>query len=97
MKMDLNNLCRRLARAREEESVSTRRCNPYLLEEVRRPLMRGEAVRLKSIDFSRFDEEDIHTLAAYYESLEMQGRKLAELVGAIARIEPAACKVRRFC
>ena len=97
MKMDLKGLCGRLAQVQEEESVSTRSCNTYLLNQVLRPLMRGETVLLKSIDFSRFDAEDIRVLNGYYESLEMQGRKLIELVGAIASIEPTACKGRRFC
>lgn len=37
MKMDLKNLCGLLASAGEEESVSSRDCNPYLLEKVLRP------------------------------------------------------------
>lgn len=97
MKMDLKNLCGLLASAGEEESVSSRDCNPYLLEEVLRPLMRDETVLLKDIDFSQFDAEDIHTLNGYYQSLEMQGRKLMGLVGTVAAIEPAACKARQFC
>lgn len=38
--MDLKCLCKQLARAKEEEAVSTATCNPYLLERVLRPLMR---------------------------------------------------------
>ena len=97
MKMDLKALCKQLAQAKEEESVSTKECNAYLLDKVLRPLMREETVLLKDVDFSEFDAEDIQMLAAYYESLEMQGRKLMELVGAVANIEPMACKVRQFC
>lgn len=97
MKMDLKGLCCLLAKANEEESVSSKDCNPYLLEKVLRPLMRNETLRLRDIDFSQFDADDIHTLSSYYESLEMQGRNLMQLVGAVASIEPTACKVRRFC
>lgn len=97
MKMDLKNLCGRLASADEEESVSSKDCNPYLLEKVLRPLMRDETVLLKDIDFSQFDAEDIHTLNGYYQSLEMQGQRLMGLVGTVAAIEPAARKVRQFC
>lgn len=97
MKMDLKNLCGLLASAGEEESVSSKDCNPYLLEKVLRPLMRAEAVLLKDIDFSQFDAEDIHTLKSYYYSLEMQGQRLMGLVGTVAAIEPAARKVRQFC
>lgn len=97
MKMDLKILCGHLVRAGEEKTVSTRNCNPYLLEKVLQPLMREETVLLKDIDFSRFDADDVRDLASYYESLEMQGRTLRQLVGVIANIEPIACKTRRFC
>ena len=97
MKMDLKCLCRQLAKAKEKEAVSTANCNPYLLERVLRPLMWQETVLLKDVDFGQFDAEDIQEVAGYYESLEMEGRKLMQLVGAVANLEPAACKTRRFC
>lgn len=97
MKMDLKGLCKQLAGAKEEKAVSTEGGNPYLLEQVLRPLMREETVLLKDVDFSKFEAEDIHWLASYYESLEMQGRKLMQVVGAVGNIEPVACKTRRFC
>lgn len=97
MKMDLKGLCKQLARAKEETSVSTKDGNSYLLEQVLRPLMLGKRLLLKDIDFSKFDAEDLRWLYSYYESLEMQGRKLVQLVGVIGKIEPAACKLRMFC
>lgn len=97
MKMDLKGLCRQLTQAKEEETVSSREVNPYLLNQVLRPLMREDCVRLKDIDFEQFDSVEIRVLANYYESLEMEGRKLMELTGAIAGLEPTSCKVRRFC
>ena len=97
MKMDLKGLCSLLAKANEEESVSTEDGNAYLLHQVLRPLMREETVLLKDIDFSQFDYEDIHWLSSYYHSLEMQGRKLMQMVGAVSNMEPVACKARRFC
>ncbi len=97
MKMDLKSLCRQLAQANEEETVSSREVNPYLLNQVLRPLIREDCVRLMDIDFEQFDSVDIRVLASYYESLEMEGRKLMERTGAIAGIEPMACRTRRFC
>lgn len=97
MKLDLNCLCRKFTAAQEEETGSTRHCNPYLLEQVLRPLMAGKTLRLREIDFSQFDSEDVSTLAGYYEELEMQGQKLSQFVGALASLKPAACKVRQFC
>ena len=97
MKMDLKCLCGQLSKAKEEEAVSTANCNPYLLERVLRPLMLQETVLLKDVDFGQFDAEDIQEIRGYYESLEMQGRKLMELVGVMANMEPVACKTRRFC
>lgn len=97
MKMDLKLLCKELSQAKEEEAVSARDCNSYLLDHVLHPLMREETLLLKNIDFSQFDAEDIHTLQSYYESLMMQGRRLMGLVGTVAAFEPAARKVRQFC
>ena len=97
MKMDLKGLCTRLAQAKEEETVSTKGVDEYLLNKVLRPLMRNETVLLKDIDFGRFDSDDVHRLTNYYEALEMEGRKLEQLAGAFAGLEPMACKVRRFC
>ena len=97
MKMDLKGLCSLLAQAAEEESVPSQDCSSYLLENVLRPLMRDETILLKDIDFSRFDLSEVHILGDYYEGLEMQGQKLNQIVGVIARIEPSACKARRFC
>lgn len=97
MKMDLKGLCKQLAKAKEEEVVSTEGGNEYLLKQVLRPMMQSKKLLLKDIDFSKFDAEDLRWLYSYYESLEMQGRKLAQLVGVIGKIEPAACKLRMFC
>ena len=97
MKMDLKGLCTRLAQAKEEETVSTKGVDEYLLNKVLRPLMRNETVLLKDIDFSRFDSDDLQRLTNYYEALEIEGRKLMQVVGFVANMEPAACKARRFC
>lgn len=97
MKLDVKGLCKRLAQAKEEETVSSENCNGYLLDKVLRPLMREETVLLKDVDFSQFEEEDIRQIVGYYESLEVQGQKLAQFVGAITNLQPVACKARRFC
>ena len=97
MKMNLKALCRAFHKAPEEETVSTRNCNPYLLEQVARPLMRGESLRLRDVDCEQFESDDIRWLAGYCDSLSMQSRKLEQVVGAVASIEPAACKARRYC
>lgn len=97
MKMDLKGLCIRLAQAKEEETVSTKGVDDYLLNKVLRPLMRNETLLLKDIDFGRFDSDDLQRLTNYYEALEMEGRKLEQLTGAFANMEPVACKARQFC
>ena len=97
MKMDLKGLCTRLAQVKEEETASTKDVDEYLLNKVLRPLMRNETVLLKDIDFGRFDADDLQRLTNYYEALEMEGRKLEQLAGAFANMEPVSCKVRRFC
>ena len=97
MKMNLKALCKSFAQAPEEETVSTKNCNQYLLEHVARPLMRGETVLLRDVDCEQFDREDIQWVSGYCDSLVMQGQKLEQVVGAVANIEPIACKARRYC
>lgn len=97
MKMYLKGFCKQLARAKEEETVSTKGGNKYLLEQVFQPLAQNKKVLVKDIDFSKFDADDVQWLYGYCESLEKQGRKLAALVGTIGNIKPVACKVRQFC
>lgn len=97
MKMDLKGLCKQLARVKEEETVSTKGGNTYLLKQVIRPLTQNKKVLVKDIDFSQFDADDVQWLYGYYESLEMRGRKLAAIAGTISNIEPVACKLRQFC
>ena len=95
MKLDLKRLSRQFAAAKE--AVPSEGCNAYLLEQVLRPLMAGKTLRLREVDFSQFDSEDVRTLAGYYHELEMQGQKLKQFVGALASLAPSACKVRQFC
>ena len=97
MKLDLKALCHSLGQVEAEETVSTKDCNPYLLEHVLRPLLWDKRLRIRDIDFARFDEEDIDIMAQYSESLGRCSWGLGQFTGAIANLEPAAHRVRRFC
>ena len=59
--------------------------------------MRGETVRLRDVDCEQFECEDIQWVSGYCDSLVMQSRKLEQVVGAVASIDPTACKARRYC
>ena len=97
MNFDLNCLCQLLASAPDEEIVSSEGCNAYLMEKVFRPMLRGEPPRIGEIDYGQFEEDDIGIVAAYFDRLWYQAQKIEQFVGAVSSIDPAACKVRRFC
>ncbi len=97
MKLHLKELCRELGRAKEEETVPTAGVNPYLLEKVFRPALRGEAPMIRKIDYDQFEEEDIGGLCDYYESMWKTSQKLELFAGAVANLDPVACRNRRFC
>lgn len=97
MKLHLKELCRELGRAKEEETVPAAGVNPYLLEKVFRPALRGEAPKIAKIDYDQFEEEDISGLYDYYESMWRTSQKLEQFTGAVANLNPIACRNRRFC
>ncbi len=97
MKLHLKDLCREFGRAKNEETVPSEGVNPYLLENVLRPTLQGEAPTLGSIDYEQFDVEDIRTLSDYYEKMWEAGKKLGQFVTAAASLDPVPSRERQFC
>ncbi len=97
MKLHLKDLCREFGRAKNEETVSSEGVNPYLLENVLRPALQGEAPTLGSIDYEQFDVEDIRVLSDYYEKMWEAGKKLGQFVGAVTSLDPVPSRERQFC
>lgn len=97
MKLHLKDLCCAFGKAEEAETISTEGVNPYLLEQVLWPALRGNAPELKDIDYDQFESEDLSELADYCERLEITSKKLEQFVGAVAGIEAVPCRSRQFC
>ena len=96
MKLDLRKFCLLLSQAGEQTEPDVD-VNPYLLDHVLMPTLNGDIVRIGDIDFSRFDEEDIESLAEYYDCLCRTQRNAARLREKVGEIPPTACKARAFC
>lgn len=97
MKLHLKDLCREFGRAKDEETVSSKGVNPYLLENVLRPTLQGEAPRLGDIDYEQFELEDIGALSDYYDNIWKDSAKLGQFVRAVTALPPVPSRERQFC
>ncbi len=97
MTLDLCALHQSLQDAKAEELVSTENINPYLLNEVLKPMLSGIPLRYGDIDYTLFEADDLRTLADHYDRRCSAVHRLETLVGVIAEAEPSACRNRVFC
>lgn len=97
MDLNLKALCAALQKAAPEETVPSDHVNPYLLNEVLTPLQRGVELRYGEIDFSRFDVDDLRSLAGYCEDRDRISYKFGNLFKALDLAAPMACRHRAFC
>ena len=97
LKLDLNLLQMRFSQAEQTETVSTENVNPYLLEHIIRPLLRGETIRYGDVDYDRFEDEDLRSASGYCDEIGHTEYKLSQLQNDIAGLNPCACKLRTFC
>ncbi len=97
MKLYLKDLCREFGRAKSEETVPSVGVNPYLLENILRPALQGEAPALGDIDYEQFDLEDIGVLSDYYDKMYTATAKLGQFVSAVASLDPVPSRERQFC
>ncbi len=97
MQVDLNVLRQKLNETPQEETVDSTEVNPYLLNEVLRPLLAGKELRYGDIDYSRFEADDLRMIAHYCDIRDRVICRLNEFVGGIADSAPSACSGRSFC
>ena len=97
MDLNLNALCGALQKAKPEETVPADDVNPYLLNEVLAPLLHGVDLRYGDIDFSRFDVDDLRTLAGHCEDRDRISYKFRNLSAVLDTAAPMACRRRAFC
>ena len=97
MQVDLNALQRKLKEALPEDTVDASEVNPYLLNEVFRPLLAGKELCYGDIDYSKFDADDLQVIARYCQTRNHVIEVLKNLVGNIIKAVPGACSSRAFC
>ena len=97
MDLNLKALCAALQKVTPEETVPSDHVNPYLLNEVLTPLLRGVELRYGDIDFSRFNVDDLRSLAGYCEERDRILYKFGNLFKVLDTAAPAACRQRAFC
>lgn len=97
MKLDLDMLVMRLMLEQEGTVLPQASCNEYLISQVLLPLLRGEPVPLRTIDYGAFDEADISALAEYNDAVYRIAQALGQTVERIGAIAPVARSARQFC
>ncbi len=97
MKLNLKLLATRFFQAKDEPPVSDEGVNRYLLENVLRPNLEGNLLRLGDIDFDAFDADDVSALEDYYDRLSQASRDLSQFAQTLSRVPPAPKAVRAFC
>ena len=97
MIVDLCALRRKLAEALEEDVIDSSEVNPYLLNEVLRPMLGGKDLCYGDIDFTRFNADDLQIVADYCDVREAVISKMDNVVGKMANAAPHACNKRVYC
>lgn len=97
MKIDLKLLQTALKAAPQEETVDSSDVNPYLLNEILRPIRQGRLLRYGQVDFSMFELDDLRAISHYCDCADNVSGKLKRLTAAAASTKPQACTRRVFC
>ena len=97
MLIDLKTLCESIKQKESEDCVPMRDVNPYLYNEVLKPLLEGKALTYGEIDFSMFDTNDLRIISDYCDKRERLSYKLEEFVGKIDSAKAYACTKRAYC
>lgn len=92
-KIDLSAMDHILRDLPEEEMVSTKELNPYLMESVIQPILRGESIRYRDLDYDQFDEMDLQHGYTYCEALDSLTYQLLHLAESIYELD--ACPITR--
>lgn len=97
MKLDLDLLVTRLILEQAGTVLPPADCGEYLLSHVFLPLLQGETVPLRAIDYGAFDEADISALAEYNDAVYRIAQALGQTAERIGAIAPIARSARQFC
>lgn len=97
MKLNLKLLATRFSQTKDGPPVSEDGVNRYLLEQVLRPNLEGDLLRLGEIDFDAFDADDVPALEDYYDRLCQASQDLSQFAQTLDRVPPAPKAVRAFC
>ncbi len=97
MKLDLDLLVMRLILEQEGTVLPPASCNEYLINHVFLPLLRGESVPFRAIDYNAFDADDIWALAEYNDTVYQIAHALGQTAERIGAIAPVARSTRHYC
>ena len=96
MLLDLQVLQASLNELPSEETVDSSEVNPYLLNEVLRPLLSGKVLHYGDIDFSEFDADDLRVISDYCDKRDHAMCGLQKIVTGLVEARASACKSRAF-
>lgn len=96
MKVDLKKLSEQLTSV-EESTISLPEITPYVREHIYEALLESDTLLLTSLDFSKFDVDDIIALREHLEEKAAAKDRLEGINGIFCRADPVSVRMRSFC
>ncbi len=94
--IDLSRLIRNLCGVKAEED-HCEELNQYLYDEVFRPLLSGEPLRVGALDYEAFTLDDITELYRYWEDVQGGISSMEYLVKTLCHATPTSTAAPVFC
>ena len=96
MKVDLKKLSEQLTSV-GESTISLPEITPYVREHIYEALLESDTLLLTSLDFSKFDVDDIIALREHLEEKAAAKDRLESINGIFCRADPVSVRMRSFC
>lgn len=96
-KIDRELLLQNMLALPEEELSPIPKNLYYLMEAIVTPLLNDETIPLSSLDYDRFEEDDLDFLVGYMEEIEKKDSRLRWLNSEIGRLSPLCVHQPVFC
>ncbi len=95
--IDQGLLLRNLALLPEARPLTVPEDLSYLMEAIVIPLLNDQSVTLASLDYDRFDEEELDSLMAYLDGVTEKVERLREIILPIEKLAPLCVSHPVFC
>lgn len=97
MKINIEKLLAAFSEAPETDGLQKTKVSDYVLRHIYKPLSQGEKVFFSSLDFSRFDEEDLRALENWIGERTNMRRNFYRLNTIFDLAAPISSAKRAYC